>query len=192
MIPTVFSSTPARANGFGGRCAIPSTPQISSFLDKDMRGYGLLQRDRNFDHYQDLDLAYELRPSYFVEPRGDWGEGKVELVELPTQDEAHDNIVASFVGKDPPAAGNAFGYRITASLSFADLSPNGRVVNTFLTEARALGSPETAAARIAPLHHRFQRRPARLLRASAADRSKWCRRRRKARSFAPSSFRTAM
>jgi glucans biosynthesis protein len=120
----------------------PSTPQISSFLDKDMRGYGLLQRDRNFDHYQDLDLAYELRPSYFVEPRGDWGDGKVELVELPTQDEAHDNIVVSFVGKVPPTAGNAFGYRITASLSFADLSPNGRVVNTFLTEARALGSPE--------------------------------------------------
>jgi periplasmic glucans biosynthesis protein len=122
----------------------PSSAETSSFLDKNMRGFGLLQRDRNFDHYQDLDLAYELRPSYFVEPHGNWGDGRVELIELPTQDEAHDNVVASFVAKDAPAAGRAFSYRITASLSFASLSPNGRVVNTFQTEARALGSPEPA------------------------------------------------
>ncbi len=74
-------------------------PKSRPFSIKDLRGFGLLQRDRNFDHYQDLDLAYELRPSYFVEPRGSWGEGRVELVELPTQDEAHDNIVASFVAE---------------------------------------------------------------------------------------------
>lgn len=122
----------------------PPHVEVSSFLDKDVRGFGLLQRDRNFDHYQDLDLAYELRPSYFVEPRGSWGDGRVELVELATQDEAHDNIVASFVPKDAPASGRSFGYRIASSLSFAQLSPNGRVVNTFETAARALGSPEVA------------------------------------------------
>jgi glucans biosynthesis protein len=116
--------------------------EVSSFVDQDTRGFGLLQRDRNFDHYQDLDLAYELRPSYFVEPRGSWGQGNVELVELATQDEAHDNIVASFVPKAPPVSGSSFGYRIAASLSFAQLSPNGRAVNTFQTAARALGSPE--------------------------------------------------
>lgn len=120
----------------------PSQLEVSSFIDRDVRGFGLLQRDRDFDHYQDLDLAYELRPSYFVEPRGSWGDGRVELTELPTQDEAHDNIVAAFVPKDAPAAGKAFGYRITASLSFARLSPNGRVVNTFHTAAAALGSPD--------------------------------------------------
>ncbi len=120
----------------------PPKMAVSSFLDKDVRGFGLLQRDRDFDHYQDLDLAYELRPSYFVEPRGNWGEGQVELVELPTPDEAHDNIVASFVPKDAPTAGRSFGYRITSSLSFERLSPNGRVVNTFQTTARALGAPE--------------------------------------------------
>ncbi len=120
----------------------PPHVEVSSFLDQDIRGFGLLQRDRNFDHYQDLDLAYELRPSYFVEPRGSWGEGRIELVEFATQDEAHDNIVASFVPKDAPVAGRSFGYRITSSLSFAALSPNGRVVNTFQTAARALGSPE--------------------------------------------------
>jgi glucans biosynthesis protein len=120
----------------------PQHVEVSSFLDQDTRGFGLLQRDRNFDHYQDLDLAYQLRPSYFVEPRGGWGQGRIELVELATQDEAHDNIVASFVPKDAPVPGRSFGYRITSSLSFARLSPNGRVVNTFQTAARALGSPE--------------------------------------------------
>ncbi len=120
----------------------PQHAEVSSFLDRDVRGFGLLQRDRNFDHYQDLDLAYETRPSYFIEPHGSWGDGRVELVELSTQDEAHDNIVASFVPKDAPAPGRSFGYRITSSLTFARLSPNGRVVNTFQTAARALGSPE--------------------------------------------------
>jgi glucans biosynthesis protein len=129
----------------------PQHLQISDFLDHDVRGFGLLQRDRDFDHYQDLDLAYELRPSYFVEPHGDWGEGQVELVELPTTDEASDNIVASFVPKDAPDAGRSFSYRITASLSLAQLSPNGQVISTYQTAARALGSPEP----VPPGSHRF-------------------------------------
>ena len=120
----------------------PPQMEISSFLDQNLRGFGLLQRDRKFDHYQDLDLAYELRPSYFIQPHGSWGAGQVELVELPTRDEAHDNIVASFVPKDAPAPGSRFGYRITSSLSLEQFSPNGRVVNTFETTARALGAPE--------------------------------------------------
>lgn len=124
----------------------PPHAEVSSFQDKSMRGFGLLQRDRNFDHYQDLDLAYQLRPSYFVEPHNNWGQGTVELVELATNDEANDNIVASFVSKDMPQPGRSFGYRITSSLSFAKLSPNGRVVNTFQTSAHALGSPEPAPA----------------------------------------------
>jgi glucans biosynthesis protein len=109
-----------------------------------VRGFGLLQRDRNFDDYQDLDLAYELRPSYWVEPRDSWGEGRVELVELPTNDEANDNIVSSFIPKDPlePDRPFKFGYRITSSLSLSRLSPNGRAVNTFQTAPRALGSSE--------------------------------------------------
>jgi glucans biosynthesis protein len=69
----------------------PVTPALSTFLDKDVRGFGLLQRDRSFEHYQDLDLAYELRPSYWIEPREGWGEGQIGLVELPTSDETNDN-----------------------------------------------------------------------------------------------------
>jgi glucans biosynthesis protein len=122
----------------------PVKPEVSSFFDRDLRGFGLLQRDREFDHYQDLDLAYEMRPSYFVEPRESWGEGHVSLVELPTLNETNDNIVASFAPKDSPEPRQPFsyGYRLTATLNGKKLSPNGRALNTYQTTAAALGSPE--------------------------------------------------
>jgi glucans biosynthesis protein len=122
----------------------PAQMETTAFLDRNIKGFGLIQRDRNFEHYQDLDLAYETRPSYWVEPHEDWGEGRVELVELPTPDETNDNIVAYWVPKDPLEPGKQvnFGYRITASLNLARLSPNARAINTFQTNPRALGSSE--------------------------------------------------
>jgi glucans biosynthesis protein len=119
----------------------PTKLEVSSFIDHDIRGFGLLQRDRAFDHYQDLDLGYELRPNYWVEPKAGWGDGTLELVELPTPDETNDNIVASWVMKDAPDAGKPlpFAYTIISSLNSARLSPNGRTVNTFQTTAGALG-----------------------------------------------------
>lgn len=122
----------------------PPRPEVSAFLDTSNRGFGLLQRDREFDNYQDLDLAYEARPSYFVEPRDSFGAGRIELVELPTDNEANDNIVACFVPEDPPEPMKPFttAYRIIASLNLTRLSPNGRVLNTYQTTAAALGSPE--------------------------------------------------
>lgn len=122
----------------------PVKPEVSAFLDSDMKGFGLLQRDRDFNHYQDLDLAYETRPSYFVEPRGNWGEGSVELVELPNEQETNDNIVASFVPKTPlePQKPFNYAYRLSASLDSGALSPNGRTLNTWHTRAAALGAAE--------------------------------------------------
>jgi periplasmic glucans biosynthesis protein len=122
----------------------PAKPAVSSFLDRDLRGFGLLQRDRDFDHYQDLDLAYEMRPSYFVEPRENWGEGRVELVELPTGHETNDNIVASFVPTNAPEPGKPFSYayHIVAGLDLTPLSPNGRTLNTYQAAAAALGSAD--------------------------------------------------
>jgi glucans biosynthesis protein len=79
-------------------------PTTSVFADKSPRGFGLLQRDRNFDHYLD-GVHYERRPSLWVEPVGDWGEGSVQLVELPTDDETMDNVVAMWVPKQPAKAG---------------------------------------------------------------------------------------
>ena len=124
----------------------PVAPEVSTFLDNNPRGYGLVQRDRTFEHYQDLDLAYELRPTYWVEPHEGWGEGAVQLVELPTDNETNDNIVASWVPKRELEAGasTAYGYRLTALTNDARLTPGARAVNTFRASPRALGAPEPA------------------------------------------------
>ncbi len=68
--------------------------RVNSFADDNPKGFGLLLRDRNFDHYQDDGANYHLRPSVWVEPLGDWGKGAVQLVEIPSPDETFDNIVA--------------------------------------------------------------------------------------------------
>ncbi|MDW7979734.1 MAG: glucan biosynthesis protein [Verrucomicrobiales bacterium] len=72
------------------------------FPAKNLRGFGLLQRDREFANYQDIFNLYHLVPSMWVEPRGHWGEGEVHLVELSTQYEGFDNIVAFWCPKEKP------------------------------------------------------------------------------------------
>ncbi len=79
----------------------PGSLQVSSFLDDNPRGFGLQQRERRFDRYQDGVAQYQTRPSLWVEPKGDWGEGEVRLVEIPTPSEYHDNIVAFWVSRWP-------------------------------------------------------------------------------------------
>ncbi|WP_395667005.1 glucan biosynthesis protein [Methylocella sp.] len=125
----------------------PTKPTTSAFIANDVKGFGLMQRDRDFDHYQDIDLNYERRPSYFVEPREPWGQGQVDLVELPTEHEANDNVVAYFSPAATPEPNRAFSYayRLSASLDSKRLSPNGRVVNTYQTTAAALGAAEAPA-----------------------------------------------
>lgn len=122
----------------------PKQQAVSSFVERGIRGFGLMQRDRTFEHYQDLDLNYELRPSYWVEPQGDWGEGVVELIELPTTDETNDNIVALWAPKTPLEPGKefSFGYKLISMLDSGDLHPGGRVVNTYQAKPKALGSGE--------------------------------------------------
>jgi periplasmic glucans biosynthesis protein len=74
--------------------ANPTTLQVSAFQDRSPRGFGLMQRKHKYQDFLDLDLKYERRPSLWVEPIGDWGAGWVELYEIPSQLEIHDNIVA--------------------------------------------------------------------------------------------------
>jgi len=92
----------------------PATLRVNAFADENPRGFGLLQRDRNFDHYQDDGVFYERRPSLWVEPKAGWGKGSVDLVEIPTVDETFDNIVAFWNPADKPRAGQEllFGYRL--------------------------------------------------------------------------------
>jgi glucans biosynthesis protein len=85
----------------------PDELRVSSFSAADVRGFGLVQRDREFDHYQDLETHPELRPSGWVVPRGSWGPGRVELVEIPVQREFNDNIVAYWTPERPVTGGSA-------------------------------------------------------------------------------------
>ena len=82
----------------------PPGTTASAFSDAHPRGFGLMQRDRSFDHYQD-GVRYERRPSLWVEPLDDWGEGAVQLIEIPTDDEINDNVVLCWVPKAPAQAG---------------------------------------------------------------------------------------
>ncbi|MEX6507392.1 glucan biosynthesis protein [Jiella sp. M17.18] len=85
----------------------PKTLALSYFEEVNPRAFGLLQRDRMFSHYEDTEARYDLRPSLLIEPIGDWGKGVVELVEIPSDSEANDNIVAFWVPDAKPAAGSS-------------------------------------------------------------------------------------
>lgn len=112
----------------------PKALSLTSFGLENPRGFGLLQRDRNFDHYQDLEAMYQARPSAWVEPGEGWGKGRVELLELPADREIYDNVVSFWV-RDPPAQGGAsipFSYRLSWALDQVAQPPGGRVVATRL------------------------------------------------------------
>ena len=89
----------------------PPQLQVSSFVDNNPKGFGLLQRDRNFESYQDDGVFYDRRPSVWVEPIEGWGEGSVQLVEIPTDDEISDNIVAYWLPKAPVKAGSEWNFK---------------------------------------------------------------------------------
>jgi glucans biosynthesis protein len=88
----------------------PKRLLVTSFALSDPAGFGLMQRSRAFDRYQDLEARYDLRPSAWVEPKGAWGPGRVELVQIPVPDETNDNIVAYWVPDGQPKPGEPFAY----------------------------------------------------------------------------------
>jgi glucans biosynthesis protein len=102
----------------------PRKVQFSAFADAGLKGFGLLQRERRADRYQDFDARYESRPSVWVEPKDNWGEGSVDLVELPTQTEYSDNIVAFWHPKEPFQDGAEYHYRY--SLTWCQEPPTDR------------------------------------------------------------------
>ena len=83
----------------------PKQVLTTSFAMPALKGFGLMQRDRAYTSYEDDEARYELRPSAWVTPVGDWGPGRVELVQLNTVDESNDNIVAYWVPATLPAPG---------------------------------------------------------------------------------------
>jgi glucans biosynthesis protein len=110
----------------------PKQTLTTSFTMKELRGFGLMQRDRNFHSYEDSEARYELRPSAWIEPTGTWGAGRIELVQLSTPDETNDNIVAYWVPEKLPAAGQPleFSYRLHWQGAEMQRPPGGWVTQT--------------------------------------------------------------
>jgi glucans biosynthesis protein len=111
----------------------PPLTRHQVFYAPSIKGFGLLQRERNFASYQDLFNLYNEVPSVWVEPEGNWGEGNLHLVELSTTYEGLDNIVAFWDPKNKPAPLEPFrfGYTLHWEGGFADIKRSeNRVVST--------------------------------------------------------------
>jgi glucans biosynthesis protein len=131
----------------------PPRIMVSAFSDNNPRGFGLLQRDRVFDHYLD-GVNYDRRPSLWVEPlpgpQGEgWGKGSIQLCEIPTDDEIHDNVVAMWVPEKPiPANGEVdLHYRLHWLADEPYPSKLGRCVATRLGRGGQAGLPRPAGVR---------------------------------------------
>jgi glucans biosynthesis protein len=123
----------------------PPSVLANSFVDENPKGFGLLQRDRVFADYQDDGAFYNRRPSMWVETKGNWGAGAVQLVEIPTQDEIHDNIVAYWIPKNPVKAGDhlPYAYRLYWQNDNPDAPKDiARVVATRIGRGGVPGNPE--------------------------------------------------
>lgn len=121
---------------------------VSAFEVTDPMAFGLLQRDREYDHYQDLEANYQTRPSLLVEPIGKWGTGAVELVEIPTTAEKYDNIVAFWRPQGETQAGQEFDfeYRLRWAMDAEGRILNGRTIATRIGAGGADG-PDQATRR---------------------------------------------
>ncbi len=110
----------------------PRELSVSAFSDNNPRGFGLLQRDRDFAGYQDLQAQYHRRPSYWIEPLGEWGEGELRLLEIPSAAEIHDNIAAFWVGRTPARRGETIerSWRLHAFAQPSRAPHGGRVIAT--------------------------------------------------------------
>jgi glucans biosynthesis protein len=114
----------------------PAAPRVSQWQVEKLAGFGLLQRDRKFEHYGDKEANYDKRPSLWVTPASDWGRGRVELLELPAPHEGMDNIGAYWVPDETPAGGayRQFVYRVDFGLEPEEPAQLARVVDAHVGE----------------------------------------------------------
>ncbi len=145
--PEVHDSDGLLAQTGGGEwiwrpVANPRDLRVSRFMDEHPHGFGLSQRDRDFSHYEDNESRFQQRPSYWVEPLGDWSKGGVELVEIPTDEEIHDNIVAYWVPAAPVRARKPlrFSYVLSAYSYSSRWPPGGRIIATRIGNANFGGT----------------------------------------------------
>ncbi len=125
----------------------PSTVQESVFVDKSPRGFGLMQRARNLEAFEDFEANYEKRPSVWIEPVGDWGEGAVHLFETPAPTETIDNIVAFWRPAKPWRAGSVqkVSYRMYWGASPAPATQSFTIAQTRSGRGGPVHAPTDAA-----------------------------------------------
>lgn len=123
----------------------PGALRFNAYQDENPRGFGLLQRDRDFYHYQDDGAYYDRRPSVWVEPRSGWGKGWVQLVELSTPDETFDNIVAFWHPAQRPRPGQEllYSYRLHWGARVPQPGGPARAVATRTGLGGVIGRPRT-------------------------------------------------
>jgi len=119
----------------------PKALSVTSFSYENPKGFGLAQRDRTFNNYLDTEAYYHDRPSLWIEPQGDWGKGRVELVEIPTNTETNDNIVSYWVPENPVKAGEklSFNYTLTTFNSTLSTQNKAQVLRTHIGSAALPG-----------------------------------------------------
>lgn len=124
----------------------PRRLRLSLYADQNIRGFGLLQRRREFDAFQDLEARYERRPSVWVEPVEGFGRGAVWLVEIPTESEVHDNIVAFWAPATTPEAGmrTALTYRLHWCADPPHRPPVAEVIGTRVGRGGLSSKPDPA------------------------------------------------
>lgn len=112
--------------------ANPNQLEISSFATQPPLGFGLVQRKRDFEAYDDLEANYELRPNVWIAPKDGWGPGNLTLVEIPTTNEYNDNIVVSWRPADAWEAGKPvrLSYEMIWSLPQPVVAPVAKVTAT--------------------------------------------------------------
>ncbi|HKQ30209.1 MAG TPA: glucan biosynthesis protein G [Burkholderiales bacterium] len=110
----------------------PKRLLVTSFATVSPIGFGVMQRDRRFSRYEDMESRYDMRPSVWVEPKGPWGTGRVELVQLPTPDETNDNVVAYWIPERAPVPKQpyTFEYRLLWQKESERSPPTSWVVQT--------------------------------------------------------------
>ena len=122
----------------------PPRVMANSFRADGLMGFGLAQRERSFEQYQDDGVFYEKRATCWITPQGDWGLGSVMLVELSTNDEIHDNVVAFWNPAAPAVAGSRYDLRY--KLDWVEDSPPQTVARFIATRIGAGGRAGAAAA----------------------------------------------
>jgi glucans biosynthesis protein len=113
----------------------PPVVANSYFAEANPRAFGLMQRGRDFESYQDPGARYEKRPSILIEPDGDWGNGSIRLIEIPAKLEAEDNIVAFWIPEMPFKAGDET--EIRYRMRWGDLQPDANSDVAYVVETRA-------------------------------------------------------